>query len=217
MELPSWSKGHLKPERVQLVEDAVRAAERLTSGEIVPMIVRRSSTVGHVPYVLMGLLVSAFLVIDGPGWQLLHLGEHWVWYLVDGIVLTALAVGLGRVPRLQRLLTPTGDQAEQVQLRAQVEFYESRIHRTRDATGVLLFASLLERQAVVLADEAIASRVPPQTWEEVCDLMVRGIREGHIGLGLAAAVERCGQILEAQFPVRADDVNELGNALILKE
>ena len=217
MELPKWSKAYLKPERVQLVEDAVRAAERKTAGEIVPMIVRRSSAVGHVPFLLLSLLVSVFLIVDGPGWQYQHLGEHWAWYLLDTVALLALALALARRPLLQRLLTPRQDQVDQVQMRAQVEFYQSRIQSTRAATGVLLFASLLERQAVVLADKAIAERVPAQTWEEVCDLMIRGIKEGHIGLGLAAAVERCGDILAAQFPVQADDTNELRDVLVIKE
>lgn len=217
MELPSWSKGYLRPDRVQLIEDAVRAAELKTSGEIVPMIVRRSSTIGHVPFILLSLLVAVFMIVDGPGWQYEVVGEHWSWYLVDTVVLVVVTALLSRWTFLQRVLTPRDDQAEQVDMRAEVEFYHSNIHETAAETGVLLFVSLMEHRAVVLADKAIDECTPGDTWDEVCRVMVEGIKKGHVGLGLADAIERCGDILAEQFPAAADDINELHNTLVIKE
>lgn len=217
VEVPKWAQSVLRPERVQLVEDAVKSAERETSGEIVPMIVHRSSTIGHVPVILLSLGVSLFLVLDGPGWQQEFLGEHWAWYLVDSMLLVVISALLARLETLQRLLTTRADQADQVDLRAQIEFYESSIHKTRDATGILLFVSLMEHRAVVLADKAIDARVPNETWDEVIRLIVQGIKRGHVGLGLAAAVTRCGEILSGEFPITDDDVNELHDTLVIKE
>ena len=217
MELPKWSAAYLRPERVQLIEDAVRAAELKTSGEIVPMIVKRSSTVGHVPFILLSLMVAAFMVLDGPGWQYEIVGEHWAWYLVDTAVLVALTALLSRWTFLQRVLTPRDDQADQVDMRAQLEFYQTEIHTTEAATGVLLFVSLMEHRAVVLADTAIDERVPDDTWNEICRTMVDGIKQGHVGLGLAAAIGRCGDILAEEFPIAEDDINELRDTLVIKE
>jgi len=217
MNLPNWSRSYLKPERVQLVEQAVHSAERKTSGEIVPMIVRRSSTVGHVPLLLMSILVALFMVVDGPGWQYAWLGEHWAWYLLDAVVLLLVSTSLSRLEFVQRLLTTNADQADQVEMRSELEFFESSVNVTDDATGVLLFVSLMERRAVVLADKGIDARVPTETWDEVCQLMIDGIRKGHVGLGLIAAIERCGEILATEFPLQADDENELRNNLIIKE
>lgn len=217
MTLPKWATGYLKPERVQLVEDAVKAAELKTSGEIVPMIVRRSSTVGHVPLLLMSILVSVFMILDGPGWQYAWLGEHWAWYLLDGVVLLLVSTSLSRLEIVQRLLTTNADQTDQVEMRAELEFFESSVHVTDDATGVLLFVSLMEHRAVVLADKGIDAKVSSETWDEVCQLMIDGIRKGHVGLGLVAAIERCGEILAAEFPIEADDENELRNNLIIKD
>lgn len=217
MTLPKWSRGYLKPERVQLVEDAVKAAELKTSGEIVPMIVRRSSTVGHVPLLLMSILVSMFMIVDGPGWQYAWLGEHWAWYLLDAVVLLLVSTSLSRLEIVQRLLTTNADQTDQVEMRAEVEFFESSVHVTDDDTGVLLFVSLMEHRAVVLADKGIDAKVPSETWDEVCRLMTDGIRKGHVGLGLVAAIERCGEILAEEFPIEADGENELRNNLIIKD
>jgi putative membrane protein len=217
LDVPKWAQGYLRPERVQLVEDAIRAAEARTSGEIVPMIVRRSSTIGHVPVILACLLVAFFVIVDGPGWQYEWIGEHWAWYLVDTIALLLLSGQLARIPLLQRLLTTSADQALQVDMRAQIEFYQSNLHATADATGVLLLVSLMEHRAVVLADEAIAARVPAETWDEVIGLTIDGIKKGHVGLGLVAAVERCGDILATEFPIGEDDANELHDTLIIRE
>ncbi len=217
MTLPSWSTAYLKPERVQLVEDAVKAAELKTSGEIVPMVVRRSSTVGHVPLLIMSILIAIFMIADGPGWQYAWLGHHWAWYLLDAVVLLLVSTNLANIPAVQRLLTTQNDEIEQVNMRAALEFYESGIHTTQGSTGVLLFISLMERRAVVLADKAIDERVPAETWDEVCRIMIDGIKKGHIGLGFTAAIERCGEILAAEFPIQANDENELRNNLIIKD
>ena len=101
--------------------------------------------------------------------------------------------------------------------RAQLEFYGSKIHQTTGDTGVLLLVSLMEHRAVVLADESISDKVPNETWDEVIKIMIDGIKKGHVGLGLAAAIEHCGEILTEQFPIAEDDVNELQDHLIIKE
>ncbi|MEC9381289.1 MAG: hypothetical protein VX528_20145 [Candidatus Latescibacterota bacterium] len=47
--------------------------------------------------------------------------------------------------------------------------------------------------------------------------MIDGLKKGHVGLGLAAAIERCGEILTEFFPTADDDVNELRDHLVIKE
>lgn len=217
MDIPGWSKRYLQAESAQLIEEAVKAAEMKTAGEIVPMVVRRSSTVGHIPLVLMSLMVAIFMIVDGAGWQYENLLAHWAWYLVDTLGLLVLAAMLAKIPFFQRILTPRDDQVAQVNMRAQIEFYESNINKTSEATGVLLFVSLMERQAIVLADKAIHDRVSSETWEEVCDLMIQGIKKGHLEWGFISAIERCGEILAVEFPIDPDDVNELRDTLVIKE
>lgn len=217
IEIPKWARASLRPERVQMVEEAIAAAESRTSGEIVPMIVRRSSTIGHVPVILASLLVALFMIVDGPGYQYEYIGEHWAWYILDTVLLMLVSGQLARIPALQRLLTSRDDQALQVDMRAQLEFYGAKMHETTGDTGVLLLVSLMERRAVVLGDESINEKVPDETWDEVIHIMTDGIKKGHVGLGLAAAIEKCGDILTESFPIAEDDVNELLNHLVIKE
>ncbi len=217
MDIPNWAKKQLDKDSVQRIEQAIKAAETKTAGEIVPMIVRRSSTIGHVPLVLLSLLVALYMVFDGPGWQYENLGAHWAWYLVDTAALLALSTLLSRMPLVQRILTARDDQLAQVDMRAELEYYESNISHTKDATGVLLFVSLLEHRAIVLADRAVDERVDSEVWEDVCDLLVEGMKKGEVERGFIAAIERCGEILAAEFPAKSDDTNELYDTLIIKE
>jgi putative membrane protein len=217
MQIPTWLRGRLKPEDLDLVVGAIREAEATTSGEIVPMIVRRSSTLGHVPVLLATLLVAAFFAFGVPAWQAHVLGEHWGWFLADLALVVALTAIGARLPWLQRLLTTRADQAQQVDARAMLEFYQSSIQRTRGATGVLVFVSLFERRAVVLADKAINDQVPRDTWDVVCTNLVAGSRAGKLGPAIAEAVRACGEIMTPRFPIATDDTNELKNQLIIKE
>ncbi len=217
MDIPDWAKAYLKAERVELIVDAIKKAEAKTSGEIVPMIVRRSSTVGHVPVILLSLLVALFFVFDGPVWQAEFLGEHWAWYLADIALFVAVSAMFSKLTGVQRLLTTRSDQDDQVNMRAEIEFYESNIKNTTGATGILLFASLMERRAVILADKAISEKVSQEAWREVCDILVEGIKKGNMGLAFSSAIAKCGEILAPEFPIQPDDVNELKDQLIIKE
>lgn len=217
MNIPKWLKRHLKHGEADQITEAIRQAEANTSGEIVPMIVRRSSTIGHVPSILFALLTVLFFMLGGPGWQAETVGAHWSWYLVDVLLFIVLTALGARMPWLQRLLTTRADQALQVDSRAVIEFYESNTHRTKDATGVLILVSLMEHRAVVLADEAIADRVDKDTWRGVCDHLIAGIKKKRLGPALCNAVLECGDILAPEFPIQKDDENELRDHLIIKE
>jgi putative membrane protein len=217
MNLPKWLKAYLKPEEAEHITQAIGEAESTTSGEIVPMIVRRSSTIGHVPVILLTFLVALFFVLDGPGWQAEAIGAHWLWYLVDVVLLIVVTAVGARLPWMQRLLTTRADQALQVDSRSVIEFYESNIHRTKDATGVLIFISLMEHRAVVLADKAINDKVAKDTWREVCDQLIVGIKKKHLGQAICQAVLTSGEIMTPEFPIQSDDENELRDHLIIKE
>ena len=111
MSIPNWLNAYLKPDGASNIKEAIREAESATSGEVVPMIVRRSSTIGHVPVIVLTLLVAIFFILDGPAYQAEALGDLWIWYLVDIVLLMAVTAATARLPWIQRLLTPRADQA----------------------------------------------------------------------------------------------------------
>lgn len=195
------------------LEREIVQAEKSTSGEIRLIIARRSSVVGHVSTVLtlqLLLLFVAFLQ-----WRLEVL---YTLIIVAGMTcIFLLGMGLSKLPVVQRILTNREDLSQQVWNRAVREFYELGMHKTREQTGILIFVSLMERQAVVLADSGIASRLPQDTWEDVIQTALSGSRTGRWQEGLAAAIRECGRLLHDQFPVSPTDRNELTNRVLVKD
>lgn len=216
-ERPGWARHVLSDDGAERIETAIAEAESHTSGEIVPILVRRSSTVGHVSLVGFTLLLLGMFLIDLPAILADRGGPYWIWLGACWLLAGGLALGLQRLDIVQRLLTPRLDQMQQVNLRAQIEFYELGISETRDRTGILLFVSLMEHRAVVLADHSIAEKLDADVWQELVDLMIRGVKRGDLAAGMTEAVQRCGELLSAHFPIAENDINELRDHLIVKE
>jgi len=216
-ERPGWARHVLGDDGAERIETAIAEAESHTSGEIVPILVRRSSTVGHVSLVGFTLLLLGMFLIDLPAILADLGGPYWIWLGGCWLLAGGLALGLQRLDIVQRLLTPRLDQMQQVNLRAQIEFYELGISQTRDRTGILLFVSLMEHRAVVLADHSIAEKLDAEVWQELVDLMIRGVKRGDLAAGMTEAVQRCGELLSAHFPIAENDTNELRDHLIVKE
>lgn len=198
---------------------AVGEAESRTSGEIVPVIIDRSSRYRTVRWkaamigVLPGLAVHEWLLLGGdswgrPGWidgQVLPLT------MIAGAMLAAALVHF--VPYLQRLLIPESDMIKAVHARAKESFLDSEVFNTRERTGILLLVSLFEHRVEVLGDTGIISKVEADDWADVITDVVTGIRSGDPVSGLEKAILRCGDLLEkAGVQRREDDENELPDA-----
>ena len=216
-ELPSWARSVLGNDGAERIESAIADAESRTSGEIVPLLVRRSSTVGHVALVSFTLLLLCVLLSDLPALLTELGGPYLAWLGACWLLAGGLALGVSRLDAVQRLLTPRIDQMRQVDLRAQIEFYELEMSQTQDRTGILLLVSLMEHRAVVLADHSIAEKLDAKIWQELVDLMIQGVKRGDLAAGMTQAIQRCGELLSPHFPVASDDINELRDHLVVKE
>ena len=191
-------------------------AERTTSGEIKLIIARRSTRATHVAPTLWLTLTSVALLalwlererfIDAPFW------------LMPAVLIGSAVVAgvLARVPYVQRWLTPKHERRVAANLRAELEFHREGLSLTKDRTGILLFLSLLEREAVVLADRGIAARVDAGTWRGVLDLILAGAASDQPRAKLEEAIRLCGRLLTDQFPAAAGDADEITNAVVVKD
>jgi putative membrane protein len=86
--------------------------------------------------------------------------------------------------------------------------------RTIASTGILIYLSMRERRAEIVADEAIASKVAPEIWGDAMLALIGHVREGRPGQGMAEAVTQVGAVLAQHFPKGDDVVNELPDRLI---
>jgi len=201
------------------IRQAVQQAERVTKGEIVPMIVPASALYREAGYrtgLILALLALALLLTIEIywlpwGWHAGNAG----WLLLAVVVSYGLGQWLGRVPMIVRLVTSRERMAHKVTLRAEQAFYKHGLHNTKGRTGILILVSMLERRVHVLADKGINDHVPAGTWDGLVNGIIDGIRTGQATDAICAAIAKCGTLLAEVSPVDSgENPNELPDTLI---
>lgn len=218
----------LTPEDHARVTAAVTAAEANTDGEIVTVVARASDAYHDVALhwaLLAMLLVLALLAWQPAPVEWLH---AWVidgwsptppgWYLAFALLLMVV-VFLGvrfalAWDALRMIATPGATKTRRVGRRALELFRTAAEKRTKAATGVLLYLSLAEHRAEIIADESIHSRVSPDVWGAAMAALIAAVKDGRPGDGLAEAVAQVGAVLAEHFPRSEGDTNELPDRLI---
>ncbi len=211
--IPDWLKKSLRDDALPRIRRAIQDAEHHTSAEIVPMICRVSTPMQHVlPLLWAGALLfwsALFFMFQHP----LNL-PAWGWFVV--LLLAVLSATIFQnFAFAQRACTHPDTMGSAVERRAELEFYRAGLNHTRDRTGVLIFASLVERRAVVLADKAIADRLPAETWRQAIDVLLNEIKDGNMERGYIRCIEFCAAQLQTHFPIKPHDENELRNDLVI--
>ena len=213
-------------EEKQKINAAVAQAEKHTSGEIVPVVATASGDYDRAED-LVGLWVAAIglmllwwsLLPSSPSGDWIQPSAQVSWkelllalaVLVLGFLLGAtLASYLGW---LRRLFTTRSQMRLYVESSAGKIFFEQNLRATRARTGILIYVSLFERMVSVTGDQTISEKLTQNDWQQVCDLILDGIKKGNLTEGLIVGIRRCGEILAQTFPSQAEDQNELPNDL----
>ena len=211
------------------ISAAVASAEEQSAGEIVTIMADTSDTYHDV-----ALWWSAFVAMLA----LAAVGLFWPFYsgLIDRITgawqsewhpaqVMGLALFVAVVKfigmylillwrPLRLALVPAPLKHRRVRTRAVTSFKIGAERRTHGRTGVLIYLSLAERRAEIVADEAIAGQVQPEVWGAAMASLIGEIRAGHAGHGLVLAIEAVGAVLAQHFPRAENDTNELPDRLI---
>ena len=200
----------LSPHDRQRISAAIQAAERRTTGEIVCVLARHSAESTALPILLAALAALALpwlLVAVTTLPVLIILSLQLALFVALAAMLSLPRVRVGLLPKATRQAIAHRAAMEQFMLRG--------IGRTEGRTGVLVFVSLAERYARIVADEAIAARVAQAEWQSAIDALVEHMRRGGIADGFVVAIERCGGVLATHFPAKADERSELPDRIYL--
>lgn len=212
-----------------LVTAAVANAERRTSGEIVTIVADVSD---HYEDIAMAWASAAALlalfsymlfpdfylgIIDAMtgGWEHEYSAREYL-----ALLLTALGLkwfGTWLIMKwmpLRLALTPKHIKLARVRGRAVSMFKVGTEAKTVGRTGVLLYLSMKEHRAEIVADEEIAKLVAPEVWGDAMVALLEHVKAGHPGEGMAAAVEQMGAVLAQHFPKGSENPNELPDRLI---
>ncbi|MDX2478754.1 MAG: TPM domain-containing protein [Desulfuromusa sp.] len=200
-------------EEKERIEAAVKAAEAKTSGEIVPMVVSSSHEYPRADLIGGGTLALAVGLICSWAFG----GESIWWFLPIFIVgFFIFQQVIRNLPDFKRKLIHPDELTAEVKEKAMVSFLEHELHETRDRTGILILISLFEHRVQVLADSGINAKVPEHTWEEIVDIIIKGLKTGDACTATCQAIERCGELLQEHFPRKHDDTDELQNLVVEK-
>lgn len=199
-------------QEAQRISDAITQAERKTSGEIVAVVAESSDSYLYVPF-----LWAALVALLVP-WPLIH----YTWMQVQYIYLIQLVVFAALVALLwpksvRTALVPRTLRQSHAKRRATEQFLVQNLHTTAGRTGVLIFVSVAERHAEILADHGIDAKVPAGTWQTIVDGLTREIGNGRAADGFVGAINATGEHLAQHFPPGTLDPNELPDHLIILE
>ena len=189
---------------------AITEAERKTSGEIVAVIAPESASYLHGPFLWAAL---AALAVPWPF-------VFFTWWPIERIYLLQLVVFVALVillmPRSVRVaLVPRSLKHARVHRRAMEQFLAQNLHTTVGRTGVLIYVSVGERCAEIVADAAIHAKVPEGVWEAIVADLTQAIGRGRAADGFVRAIGAVGEHLARHFPPTLEHPHVLSNHLIV--
>ncbi len=192
------------------ISTAIRAAEAKTSGEIVCVLAQTSSDATALP-----IFLAAIVALAVP-WLLLAFTAFSVQriLLLQIVVFFALAVLLC-LPRVRVALLPRRVRRAAAHRAAMEQFMIRGIARKKDRSGILIFVSLAERYARIIADQGIAARVPQSDWQAAVDALVAHMSSGRIADGFVTAINACETVLATHFPRTEMSRDELPDRIYL--
>ncbi|MBN2403569.1 MAG: TPM domain-containing protein [Spirochaetes bacterium] len=195
------------------IQNAVKEIEKITSGEIVPMVVSSSYSypvsnyIGGFIFAFIIALLCVFILEDENLWLFLSI------FMPAFIVMYVL---IKYSMTVKKLFISDKEINEEVEEAAITQFFKHQLYKTKDQTGILLYISVFEKKVWILADHGINSKVEPNAWEKIVDLIVKGIKTKRQGEAIPEAIRKIGEMLCEHFPCKDDDTDELKNLIIGK-
>jgi putative membrane protein len=195
----------------QKIADAIAEAERSTSGEIVAVIAPSSGSYVYAAFFWPALIA---LIVPLPF-------IHWTWwpiqtiYMLQLAVFAALTLLLLFLRPLRLAVVPRRLKRQVAHRRALEQFLAQNLHTTPGRTGVLIFVSVAERYAEIIADAEIARHVGKETWRAIVDDLTAQIGSGDSISGFLNAIAAIAKPLATHFPPGSHPHDTLPNHLIV--
>jgi putative membrane protein len=189
----------LSVEDAQRVEAAFDAANLRTRGPLIGVLAEASSD-----YAFMPLLWSGLITLATP-WPLLvftQLSAERI-FLIQLVVCLVSLTALSFAP-MRVLLTPPRVRRANAHRAALVQYVVRGLDRAFERNGVLIYLSLAEHYARIVADQGACQVVTTAQWQAVVDTLVADVRSRGPVEALSNAAARCADLLEVDFPADSD-------------
>lgn len=201
----------LSADQLRNIARAIATAEQKTAAEI-RVVVSGTPVIRHRFFPLVWAGAAALLL-------------PWIiqfWRPMSGLAILEIQAAIFMVSALILMLPGLSDRVVpgyvlrlRVRAAAIETFLAHGMTQTTGRSGVLIFVAGHEHMVEVVADEGIHEHPGAETWAEICALITSRAREGKLGEGIIAGVERAGERLAEFLPPVASGVNELDDRVIL--
>lgn len=213
----------------QRVSQAIAAAEASSDGEIVTMVTDLSDPYHDVALhwavaalvAVLALSAAFYRAVEAfydrlfGYWGAEHsVGEILFFVMVLAVLAFTVVLLVLKYMPLRLALTPGATRQRRVRRRAIAMFKAAAERRTIGRTGILIYLSMGEHRAEIVADEAIVKVTTPECWADAMASLVGEVREGRPAEGMVLAIEQVGEVLTQHFPRSSTDTNEIPDKLI---
>lgn len=208
-----------KEEELEKIKKAVENAEKETSAEIVPVFFESSGSYADTYWKSGIVFATLFSFLS----LLYYHFKTDIWGLSPQIFFL-LQMGMGLIgviavylfPSWKRLLIDRQEVKTKIRDIAYRVFLEEEVFNTKQRTGMLLFMSFFEREAVVLGDVGINKKVNSEVWQGILTQLTEGMKKGDKTEAIVNCIHSMGNLLK-QYPIEPNDINELKNDLRIGE
>jgi putative membrane protein len=196
---------------LQEITKAVKAAEANTSGELAVHIAQRSyKWFFEKSLISICMFILTFFITLNVTAQ-----YNWGTYLnfSQSLLYACIAFIIGYF-LVARFMKNRGRKYFKVWYKA-MNIFQS-LGKTKGSTGVLIFISLEENMAAIVADKGINSKVRASFWDSARVLITEAMQKGNHAEGIISAIKVIGDKLAVEFPRQADDENELPDEPVIE-
>lgn len=197
------------------ITKAIRAVEKTTSGEVFAVVARQSDDY----FFVAGFMAALWALLIGLAIALASLFvdiDITVATLASAQIASFLASLLVfRIfPAVRLWFVPRSIAYRRASNNAVRQFLAQGIHTTSDRSGVLIFVSLAEHYAEIIADSGINEKVDQTQWDAMVATLTEHARRGRVADGFIAVIENAGALLSQHFPPVKGEKNELNDRLV---
>jgi len=222
-------KLNLKEQDFETIRNTVASVEAKTTGEIAVAVAPESAHYAYWELLAADLFAALVLIIMLPFsdkirtiFRILYWQNEPTWILPAFFIIScfaAIVIGfyVSNIPAVDRLIIPAKVKSSSVTHRAFRYFTESGVYDTAEHSGILIYVSYMEHQVRIIADSGISKKISQDMWNLIADELAENLKKGNTTEAFTTAIEKCGQLLEENFPPHEENPNELADGLVILE
>jgi putative membrane protein len=192
------------------IEHAVETIEATSAAEVV-IAIRPRARHSMMQHAVVGIVAAVAML----SFTLYSPVEFAVWHILVLPLLAGLlgAVLVEAIPPLYRFVEPPWLRYEHEREAAYAAFVERGVHATRDRTGILVYVAVRERMVEIVGDLAVHKALGIEGIAAMAGTLEAFVGQGSEAFAKALAAQ--APDLAKALPRRADDIDELSNAVMV--